>query len=43
MGREGFSMSTSKLDVNYIRVRQQTAAAGRTLVAQIILQFQVAF
>jgi hypothetical protein len=33
----------AKIDLNYIRVRQQTAAAGRTPVAQIILQFQVAF
>jgi hypothetical protein len=33
----------AKINLDYIRVRQQNAAAGRTLVAQIILQFQIAF
>jgi len=33
----------AKIDLDYIRIRQQTAADGRTLVAQIVLQFQVAF
>jgi len=33
----------AKIDLNYIRVRQQNTALGRTLVAQWILQFQVAF
>ncbi len=33
----------AKISLDYIRIRQQTAAAGRSLIAQIILQFQVAF
>jgi hypothetical protein len=33
----------AKIDLNYLRIRQRTAAAGRTLAGQFILQFQVAF
>jgi hypothetical protein len=33
----------AKINLNYVRVRQQTAALGRSLVAQFTLQFQVAF
>jgi len=33
----------AKIDLNYLRIRQRTAAAGRTLAGQWILQFQVAF
>jgi hypothetical protein len=33
----------AKINLNYIRVRQQNTALGRTLVATWILQFQVAF
>jgi len=33
----------AKINLDYIRVRGQTATGGRTLVAQWILQFQIAF
>jgi hypothetical protein len=33
----------AKIDLNYLRIRQTTAASGRTLTGQWILQFQVAF
>jgi hypothetical protein len=33
----------AKISLDYIRIRQETAAAGRSLVAQVILQFQVWF
>jgi phosphate-selective porin len=33
----------AKISLDYVRIRQETAAAGRSLIGQIILQFQVAF